>query len=75
MRLKNNLLREYIPMSGGLDLMKMINGGAESFSSQPATYAGGKRRARKSKGRKSGKKSRKSKRKGRKSRKTRRGRK
>lgn len=61
-------------MSGGLDLMKMINGGAESFSSQPA-LVGGKRRARKSKGRKSGKKSRKSKRKGGKSRKSRRGRK
>ena len=62
-------------MSGIDTIASFIKGGAESFSSQPATYAGGKRRARKSKGRKSGKKSRKSKRKGGKSRKTRRGRK
>ena len=62
-------------MSGGLtNMIQSVVGGAESFSSQPA-LVGGKRRARKSKGRKSGKKSRKSKRKGGKSRKTRRGRK
>ncbi len=62
-------------MSGIDAITNFIKGGAETFSSQPAPYVGGKRRARKSKGRKSGKKSKQSKRKGGKSRKTRRGRK